>query len=506
MDINKQLVPVKNIAAIDLGSNSFHMIVAQLINKRFQIISRHKKRVHLASGLDNNKILSEEAMERGLDCLRLFAERIKDFEYKNVRIAATYTLREAKNAHVFITKAKKIFPYDIEVLPGIEEARLIYLGVLFGQTNKEKRLVVDIGGGSTELILGQGNDPKYTTSKNMGCVNLTQKFFKKNNIDQKHINKAILYVEQELESISLRYQRVGWNHTIGCSGTVKIIREVINHYKFEKDIISLPAMEFILNKVSKFSNIDEIDIKGLTPERKPVFLSGLIILIGIFKSLQIKNMSYSDSALREGLIYEMDPTFQKKDIRFNTVSEISKQYNVDLVQVRLISQTLQYILERCSLFLEGFKKQEMINILHWATKLHEIGLNINYSGYHKHSFYITQNTPMPGFNKEVQDVLSLLIRWHRKSIKLDLNTIEKFHFFPAPSILQSLKIFRLAIVLNGTRLSYNLDNLAFKCDQNSMHIEFKKDWIEKHKLIESDLIQEQEYWSQYGFNLILTYL
>ena len=164
MDINKQLVPVKNIAAIDLGSNSFHMIVAQLINKRFQIISRHKKRVHLASGLDNNKILSEEAMERGLDCLRLFAERIKDFEYKNVRIAATYTLREAKNAHVFITKAKNIFPYDIEVLPGVEEARLIYLGVLFGQTNKEKRLVVDIGGGSTELILGQGNDPKYTTS------------------------------------------------------------------------------------------------------------------------------------------------------------------------------------------------------------------------------------------------------------------------------------------------------------------------------------------------------
>ncbi|ELR65291.1 Exopolyphosphatase [Photobacterium marinum] len=488
----------REIAAIDLGSNSFHMVVARIVGQSLQIISRHKQRVHLASGLDAHQNLDQAAIQRGLNCLAMFAERLQGFEPENVRIAATYTLRQAQNAHVFLKRAESLIPYPIEIIPGTEEGRLIYLGVAHTQPENGRKLVVDIGGGSTELIIGEDFDTHLVYSKHMGCVSYDQQFFPKDKISAKSMAAAKLAAEQKLESIASKYRKKGWQYAVGSSGTIKAIREVLIGMGCADGIITGKRLCQLTDKILEFKNAQDLNFQGLSDDRKPVFAAGVAILSAVFNSLEIEQMTYSDGALREGLLYEMEDRFRHSDIRTRTADAMAAQYHVDMEQANRVKNTAEMLYNQIEPQ-PGLAKSELSTLLGWGALLHEVGLSITYPGFHRHSAYLLRYSTMPGFNLEQQTVLATLVRFQRKSLKLEempeLNIYKRKHLYPL------IRTLRLAVALNGQRTDDPLPQIKVKADKEDWLLSLPKDWENNNKLLAADLRQEQEYWAKAGWGL-----
>ncbi|MGX9418875.1 exopolyphosphatase [Vibrio sp. WJH972] len=491
----------RSIAAVDLGSNSFHMVVAKVVGHDLQLESRHKQRVRLASGLNDKKVLSEEAMERGLECLAMFSERVQGFSSDNVRIAATHTLRQAINAHEFLERAREIIPHPIEIIPGTEEARLIYLGVAHTQPQSDSMLVIDIGGGSTEIIIGSGFNAELVNSIQMGCVSYTNKYFSRGKISQKQIRQAILGAEQQLEHVASIYRKKGWQAAFGASGTIKAVRDVLIGMDFSDGEITSERLDAVLDKLRDFDTIEAIDIKGLPVERQPVFIAGITILKAIFNRLRIKKIQFSDGALREGLLYEMEDRLQFDDIRLRTTETLAEKYNVDLEHAAHVKGVAKELFNQISEHQKlNHKQQQLAELLEWSALLHEVGQSINFQSFHKHSAYILTNTNMAGFNSEQQLVLATLARFHRKALKLQ--EMPSFSLYKKKQITQLIRILRLSVVLNAQRndeieLEFNLeiDNDVWRLTTN------KKDWLEENKLLHADLLTEQEYWQTASWEL-----
>ena len=490
----------REVAAIDIGSNSFHMVVARIVGQSLQIISRHKQRVHLASGLDEHQNLDQAAIQRGLNCLAMFAERLQGFEPENVRIAATYTLRQANNAHVFLKRAEALIPYPIEIIPGTEEARLIYLGVAHTQPDNGQKLIVDIGGGSTELVIGDGFTPQLAYSKHMGCVSYNKHYFNKGKISSKNMATAQLAAQQKLESIASKYTRKGWQTAIGSSGTIKAIREVLIGQGHTDGVITAKRLQQLYDATLKFKHSDELDFVGLSDDRKPVFAAGVAILSAVFKSLDIKEMIFSDGALREGLLYEMEERFRHSDIRVRTASSMAKQYNVDIAQANRVKATAEQLYNQIEPQ-PGLTKIELATLLSWGALLHEVGLSISYPGFHRHSAYLLRHSTMPGFNLEQQTVLATLVRYQRKSLKLEempeLSIYKRKHLYPL------IRTLRLAVALNGQRSDDPLPAIAVDADKEKWQLTLSDGWEESNRLLAADLRQEQEYWRKAGWELAL---
>lgn len=481
------------IAAIDLGSNSFHMVVAKVVGSDLQLVSRHKQRVRLASGLDSELNLNHEAMQRGLDCLAMFAERLQGFDESNVRIAATHTLRQAKNARLFIERAKTVMPFPIEVIPGEEEARLIYLGVAHTQVESNSKLVVDIGGGSTEMIIGQGFEPELLNSKQMGCVSFTEQFFKNGKLSGKNFTKAMLAAEQKLESIASKYRKKGWDIALGSSGTIKAIQEVLIGLGFDDGLITGKRLNKLIEVLCAFDSIDDIELTGLTEERKPVFAAGVAILSAIFQSLRIDQMFFSDGALREGVLYEMEERFARSDIRMRTTENLAQKHRVDLEHAASVKGLARDMLHQVHSALGIKKKSDLFDLLEWAALLHEVGLSINLRSFHRHSFYILQHSTLPGFNREQQLVLATLARFQRKALKLQ--ELPEFNLYKQNDVLSLIKILRLSIVLNGQRSDEPLPEIFLSIKENEWALTCTDDsWLENNKLLHADLQEEQTRW------------
>ncbi|MEJ2764324.1 exopolyphosphatase [Photobacterium sp. MCCC 1A19761] len=491
----------REIAAIDIGSNSFHMVVARVVGQSLQIISRHKQRVHMASGLDDYQNLDQAAIQRGLDCLAMFAERLQGFDPDNVRIAATYTLRQARNAHVFIKRAERVIPYPIEIIPGTEEARLIYLGVAHTQPEKNRKLVVDIGGGSTELVIGEDFHAHLLTSKHMGCVSYHKNHFAKGKISNKNMAAATLAAEQKLESIAGKYRLSGWDSALGSSGTIKAIREVLVESGHNDGIITPTRLQELTEKILQFKHTDDLTLPGLTDDRKSVFPAGVAILNAIFKALKIEEMTFSDGALREGLLYEMEDRFRHSDIRTRTASAMAEQYNVDLEQATRVKATAEMLYDQVE-SQPGLAKSELATLLSWGALLHEVGLSISYPGFHRHSAYLLRHSTMPGFNFEQQSVLATLVRFQRKSLKLnempELTIYKRKHLYPL------IRTLRLAVALNGQRSDEPLPRIQVKANKEMWEISLPQGWEENNKLLAADLKVEQDYWSRAGWKLAIT--
>ncbi|MDX1302517.1 exopolyphosphatase [Photobacterium sp.] len=490
----------REIAAIDLGSNSFHMVVARVVGQSLQIISRHKQRVHLASGLDAQQNLDLAAIRRGLTCLAMFAERLQGFEPENVRIAATYTLRQARNAHLFLKRAESIMPYPIEIIPGTEEARLIYLGVAHTQPESGRKLVVDIGGGSTELVVGENFDTRLLYSKHMGCVSYNLHYFTEGKINGENMAAAQLAAQQKMENIASQYHKQAWGKAIGSSGTIKAIREVLIAKGYNDGVITNKRLKQLVEQVLSFKNSDELDLPGLNADRKPVFAAGLAILAAVFQSLKIEEMVYSDGALREGLLYEMEDRFRHSDIRTRTASAMASQYHVDLDQaarVKVCAEDLYAQIEPQP----GPATSELSTLLGWGALLHEVGLSISYPGFHRHSAYLLRHSTMPGFNLEQQTVLATLARFQRKALKLEempeLSIYKRKHLYPL------IRTLRLAVTLNGQRTDEPLPKILVKADRESWELTLPAGWQENNKLLAADLLREQEYWAKAGWELAI---
>lgn len=490
----------REIAAIDLGSNSFHMVVAKVVDNDLQLISRHKQRVRLASGLDENNYLDEDAMARGLECLAMFSERLQGLESKNVRIAATHTLRQAHNAGDFLQRAQAIIPFPIEIIPGEEEARLIYLGVAHTQPESDSKLVIDIGGGSTEIVIGRGFDSLLVNSKQMGCVNYTHRYFSNGALSKKNFTKATLAAEQKLESIATRYRKLGWDSAIGSSGTIKAVKEVLIGLGHSDGIITLKRLEKLIEHLCQWDTIQDIDLVNLTEDRKPVFAAGVAILHAIFNALRIDTLVYSDGALREGLLYEMEDRFKRLDIRMRTTEALAQKHHVDLEHAAHVKGQARELFLQVAEPLGMHKHNELLDLLEWSALLHEVGLSISLQAVHRHSAYILRHTNMAGFNQEQQKVIAMLARFHRKSLKL--NELEEFSLFKKKHIIHLIRILRLAVLLNAQRNDDPLPTLNLKVNEETWTLSSPdKQWLENNKLLEANLQLEQEYWQTVGWQL-----
>lgn len=489
------------MAAIDLGSNSFHMIIVRVTGQDIQVIDRLREMVRLGSGLDKNNQLNEETQLRALECLQRFAQRLADIATENIRIVGTNTLRKAANAQQFITRAEAILGHSIDIINGIEEARLIYLGVSHNLPEDEKRhLVIDIGGGSTELIIGERFKPITMESLFMGCVSMTQRFFKDGKINKKRLDKAHIHALLKLEDIQQQYCDIGWDIAIGASGSARAIARVISAEEWSTEHITIKSLNKMKEHILACKHLNELKLNGLDDDRHPVFIGGYIVLHAIFEALHIKKMIVSDGALREGLIFEALGRINQEDVHQQTISNLRKRYHIDAEHADSVEQTALQLLKHTSKswHLQG---EEYRNLLRWAAQLHEVGLTIAHSGYHKHSAYLVEHSNMPAFTLKEQQTLALMIRYHRRKINPDAFTLLPDKTRPLTIYLCIL--LRLAIKFQRSRSHQALPELTVEAEDKRLTLHIPASWVEEHPLTTTDLEHEKEYLKKLGFKLRL---
>ena len=486
-------------AAVDLGSNSFHMVIARLNEGRMQIVDRIKERVRLAEGMDEQRRMSDEAMARGLDCLALFAERLTNIKPDQIRIAGTYTLRRASNARAFVSEAAKVLNHPIEIISGQEEARLIYQGVAHTQHIEGQVLVVDIGGGSTELIIGEGFEPKALTSRKMGCVSFTQSFFANGKLGEKAFNNAVLEAQHQLAPIINQYRKFGWQSCLGSSGSIRTVRDVLQGEEWTDGAITLAGLERLKTEMLKHKRVDQLKLAGLTEERQGVFAAAVAILLGLFTSLPIERMEYSDGALREGLLYEFEERLQHHDIRERTALALSTHYRIDKRQATRVEQSVLSLFDALSGPWE-MPEEPYRAILGWAARLHEIGLAINYSGIHRHSAYILQNTDLPGFNQDDQALLAALVRFQRKGLKL--SELPALPNHDEQTVLRCIRILRLAVAAHHRRQDNLLPEWNVQAAGDQLVVTLPLDWCDENRLLMQNLEKEHRYCQEQGWPLL----
>ncbi|AMH18445.1 exopolyphosphatase [Hafnia paralvei ATCC 29927] len=493
----------QEIAAIDLGSNSFHMVIARIVNGALQVLGRLKQRVHLADGLDSNNMLSEEAMERGIACLALFAERLQGFPAENVCIVGTHSLRQAANAEEFLKRAAKVIPYPIEIISGHEEARLIFMGVAHTQPEKGRKLVIDIGGGSTEMVIGEDFDPLLVESRRMGCVSFARQFFPNGTISKDNFQRARLAAAQKLENMAWQYRIQGWQAALGASGSIKAAHEVLIALGEKDGLITPERLELLRSEVLKYKRFSELTLPGLSEDRQAVFVPGLSILCGVFDALAIKQLRLSDGALREGVLYEMEGRFRHQDIRSRTARSLAEHYNIDREQAQRVLSTVQQLYAQWMAQNSKLVHPQLEALLNWAAMLHEVGLSINHSGMHRHSAYILQNTNLPGFNQEQQLLLATLVRFHRKGVKLD--ELPRLTLFKKKQYIPLIQILRLATLLNNQRQSTTTpESLELETDGFHWILRFPKGYLQQNNLVQLDVEKEQSYWKDVeGWHLLV---
>jgi exopolyphosphatase/guanosine-5'-triphosphate,3'-diphosphate pyrophosphatase len=489
------------VAALDIGSNSFHLVVARIMAGSVQILHRVKQKVRLAEGLDKDDMLSEEARQRGLRTLEVIAESLQGIDAENVRIVATYTLRKASNAKEFIKAARKILPYPIEVISGAEEARLIYQGVAHTNHDDGQRLVVDIGGGSTEFIIGEGFNTIILRSLQMGCVSYTKRFFKNGELNLKTFNKAITYAQQELEMIDKKFNQLGWNSCLGCSGTIRTVIELAQQLDStnRENHVSLSDLQTLIKLCCAAGSSEKLQLDGLTEDRQPVFAAGLAILTAIFKSLQISEMSFSPAALREGVLYEMEEQLTHPNIRERSAESVAIRYDVDIEHAKRVLATTMTAYRSCKKNWQ-LEHKELKSMLEWAALLHEVGLQINTRGIQRHSSYILQNLDLPGFNQEQQNLLATLVRFHRKKVRVQ--EIPEFSLHTDEQVNRLIAILRLSVLLNIKRQDDILPQIEITAETKKLYLSFPKKWLSQRPIFSADLERETEYVKALGLELI----
>lgn len=489
----------ETFAAVDLGSNSFHMIVANVVDGRALVVDRLKEMVRLAGGLDEDRQLTQESIERALLCLEKFGQRINTIPASNIRAVGTNTLRQARNGIEFLTLANASLGHKIEIISGREEARLIYLGVANTIFNdKDKRLIVDIGGGSTELIIGKGFDTNITESLFMGCVSISQRFFKDGEITAKRMRKARIAALQELENVQELYRAQGWDKVIGTSGTIHSILDVVINQGWSDAAISAESLSLLKTALISIGHIDKIEFEGLSTNRIPVFIGGVVVLSAVFESLDIESMEYSDGALREGLLYDQIGRLHDLDVRDKTVSRLMNRYSVDTEHAERVEKITRYIFKKTKAEWPLDKKEDL-KMLGWAARLHEAGLAIAHSQYHKHGAYLLSNSDMPGFSRQEQFLLSILVRLHRRKIVLDL--FDQVTDDVKNKLIKLIIILRLAIALNRSRNAIKIPDMDIKIKDKTIEIQFQDNWLAEHPLTGADLETEVNYLSATDYKL-----
>jgi len=482
-------VTAEVIAAVDLGSNSFHMIVGELRHGQLIIIDRIRETVRLAEGLSDSGDLSEGSRARALDCLSRFGERLRDMHAANVRAAGTSTIRRAREDTGFMAEAEEALGHPIEVISGLEEARLIYKGVTHSLPPRDGlRLVLDIGGGSTELILGQGAAPRALESVHLGCVSMTERFFPDGRITREAFNKARVAARLELRPVKAFFRGMQDVQSIGTSGTIRATERVASELGIiDSHELTPDAVEKLIDRVLEFETIGQMSLRGLSERRAQVWPGGLSILVELLGVLRVRSLQVSDGALREGLLYDLLGRMQDEDARERSVRALAARYHVDKKQAGRVARTASMLLKQCA-------KQWQLDdpfsgrILQWAARLHEIGLDISHDGYQRHGAYIAAHADLPGFPRAEQRLLAFLIGSHRHNINTRYQRILPRAW--RERALRLVLLLRLAVLLNRSRSEVQLPRIGLAVGETSVEISFDPEWLEANPLTVADLERE----------------
>lgn len=491
--------PADSFAAVDLGSNSFHLIVARSDGGTLQVIDRYKEMVRLGEGLTSDGFLRDDVAERALACLERMGQRLRDIDPGKVRAVGTNTLRQLRPEVHFVEEAERALGHPIEVIAGREEARLIYLGVAHGLAiGDEKRLVIDIGGGSTELIIGQGFTPLLRESLEMGCVNVSRQFFANDKISAKALEKAELFCALELRPVRELLRQSGWATATGSSGSIKSIASVVTQAGWSEGGITLAALDRLRQALLDCGRISALDLKGLSERRRPVFVGGVAVLRALFQNLAIERLQASDQALREGLIYEMIGRTQQEDVRERTVATLCRRFDCDLehaARVRVTALALfGQVREAWAL---GHPNHPLM--LGWAADLHEIGLAVAHNQYQKHGAYLLQHADLSGFTRQEQDVLAALVLGHRRRFPIDA-----FLALPRPArdcARHLCVLLRLAVLIHRGRSAGAAPEPLVTAVADTLRLTFPPDWLAQHPLTRVEFEDEAERLAAAGIGL-----
>jgi len=484
------------LAAVDLGSNSFRLEVARVSGDQIYPLDSLKETVRLAGGLTDDKQLDEAAQTRALACLHRFGERLRGLSPEAIRCVGTSTLRVAKNANEFIPKAEIALGHPIEIVAGREEARLIYLGVAHSlPVSTDRRLVVDIGGGSTEFIIGQGLKPHERESLHMGCVNFSRRFFPDGVIDKASLGAAEVAARVEVERIAREFSRAGWKQAVGSSGTARALRTLLEQNGWSTNGITAVGLDKLRAQLLKAGHADMLALNGLARDRRPVIAGGFAIMAGLFAELGIEQMDVVETAMREGILYDLLGRFHEHDMREATVGEFMRRYHIDTQQATRVKRVAQKLLAAAG----GLTDENDLRYLDWAARLHEIGLSVSHGGYHRHSGYILENADMPGFSCTEQSRLALLTRAQRGA----LIKVVDFAEGRVPDHDRLLVwLLRQAVILCRSRAEPRLGDVKVELNGRRIRLELPTGWLERRPLTRRALDEEAVHWHAVGVRYV----
>lgn len=483
------------VAAVDLGSNSFRLQVSRLVDGELYPLDALKESVRLGAGLGPDKRLEPAAWARALACLQRFGERLRGFPPTAVRAVGTNTLRVAKNAPQLLAEAERALGFPIEIIAGHEEARLIWLGVAHAlPRSQDRRLVVDIGGGSTEFVIGHRMRPQQLESLYMGCVSHTRRFFADGRLKPAAFHSAELAAATELQTIRTSFEAGHWQEAIGSSGTARAIAEILEAAGGTPGRITRDGIAWVRDRVLAAGEVRRLALPGLREDRAPVFPGGLAIMSAVFHELNITDMATTDCGLREGVLHDLLGRFEHRDMREATVRQMMRRYHIDLAQAARVRTLAEQLLREAW---GGEPGEEVLHPLDWAAQLHEIGLSIAYSGYHKHSAYIARHADMPGFSRgDQQQLASLLLAQRGGLAKVGLAA-------QPPATWLAVLCLRLAVLFHRGRTGIDLPHLRLCRSGQHWRLEVDAAWLEANALTHANLQAEVEEWQAGPVQLVI---
>ena len=487
------------LAAVDLGSNSFHLEIGRVVDGQIYPLDAVREVVRIGGGLTAEKRIDRATQAAALEALAKFGERLRGFPRAAVRAVGTNTLRVAKNSPQFLREARATLGFPIEVISGREEARLIYLGVAHAMpASSGKRLVVDIGGGSTEFIIGTGFDPQLTESLYMGCVSYSLRYFADGKIEKSRMKAAELAARQELAALVKEYRETGWDEAVGSSGTARSIENILRENEFATEGITREGLDRLRTLLLKTEEADPDRIAGLRSNRAPILPGGLAILIAVFDALGLESMKVSEGALRHGVLYDLLGRVQHRDMREATVAQFMRRYHVDVAQadrVRALALTVYDAL------MPGGDREEDPDrvMLEWAARLSEVGLSIAHAAYHKHSAYVLSNADMPGFSRMEQARLARIVLAHRGKLAKVQDAVPE----GADPLAEWRLVFalRLASLILRSRTDAKLPFLRVAADAGGFAIDLPQSWLDDNPLSADALEAEAGRWKAVGMKL-----
>jgi len=482
----------ETLAAVDLGSNSFHLQIGRVVGEQIYLLDSLRDSVRLGGGLTRDRRLDRATQMRALEALGRFGERLRGFPRGAVRAVGTNALRVAKNADEFLVEARSVLGFPIEVIFGREEARLIYIGVAHTlRPSADRRLILDIGGGSTEFIIGTGLVPELMESITMGCVSFSLKYFPEGKIDKAAFKRAELAAANELQRIVKSFRRIGWKEVIASSGTARSIAAMISEAGWAEQGITAAGLKKLRTAFVEAGDIGSLNLPGLREDRAPILPGGLAIMSAILAQFGIDALDVSEGALRQGVLYDLLGRVQHHDMREVTVAEFMRRYHVDLAQATRVAGLAARL--HAELLIEPPEAEVLM--LRWAGTLHEIGIPIAHAAYHKHSAYILSQADMPGFSRDEQARLARLVLAHR-------GKLTKLEGLPARSSDWSL-IFalRLSVLFYIARSDVTLPRIACRSTDSGFALGVERGWLDQHPLTEAALEAESDEWRALGMRI-----